>query len=72
MVINVEVIDFEDMRYPTAGDWEWHTLSDHPILQWREQLSIKVTNTGDYKYNFLLVLHEMMEAILCQDRKSVV
>ncbi len=65
MVISIEVIEPEKQRYPTAGDWQWDSDPEHPRPQWREHLSIRISDTGSYEYNFLLVLHELIEAVLC-------
>lgn len=60
MEITVEVIDHHEQRYDTCGDWEL----DVP----NKKLRIRVSNLGNWRYNFLVAFHEMIEAILCMDR----
>jgi hypothetical protein len=56
--INVRVIPHSEQRYETVGDWwfEGHCLE------------IRVSDTGNEDYNFLVARHEIDEAILCQKR----
>lgn len=52
------IIDATDpslMRYHTAGDWVF--LGD--------ELAIEVADTGDWRYNCLLAIHELIEVLLC-------
>lgn len=49
----------EEMRYPTAGDW----LSDDPRSQ-----TIVVVAMADWRHEFLIALHELVEAALCNQR----
>lgn len=60
MKITVEVIEHHEQRYDTCGDWVLDPA--------KEELQIKVSNLGDWHYNFLVALHEMVEAMLCFDR----
>jgi hypothetical protein len=55
-VINVRVIRPEDMRYPTVGDW---------IIEADGSLAVYVADMGNADYNFLVGLHETVEAYLC-------
>lgn len=50
------VIPITQMRYVDVGDWIVH--DDHT-------LSIIVADTGSRRYNFLIGLHELIEAKLC-------
>jgi len=45
------------MRYPTAGDWT--SYGGHRVAQ------VTAADTGDDKMNVLLLLHELVECILC-------
>ena len=66
MTIVIEVISSEKQRYPTAGDWNWTFDPEHAVGKHRlDQLTIKVSDLGDYKYNLLVAIHELVEAILC-------
>ena len=55
--IVAKVIDHKDQRYRTVGDWEF---TDEDTLQ------INVSDLGDMKMNCLIVIHELIEAILCK------
>jgi hypothetical protein len=54
----VAVIPHADQRYPTIGDWVFGG----------DALTIAVSDTGDPKMNFLIGLHEQIEAMLCLER----
>ena len=58
-IIKAEIIEVPhvEQRYDTIGDWRWRADS---ILQ------VKVSQTGNEKYNFLIALHEYIEANLCR------
>ena len=58
MRVVIETIAHEDQRYDTIGDWEFKG----------EELSIKVSETGEEDYNFLIAVHELGEAWLCRAR----
>jgi Mn-dependent DtxR family transcriptional regulator len=45
------------MRYPSAGDW--YCADDNELL-------IDVVNLGNRKYEQLIAVHELIEAILCE------
>jgi hypothetical protein len=55
--IVIEVIPHAEQRYDTCGDWQFDNEGN---------LNIKVSDTGDDNYNFLVARHEMDEAWLCQ------
>jgi hypothetical protein len=59
MKITLEVIPHSQQRLPGSlgGDWIFDTNGD---------LTIRVSDSGDWRYNFLLARHEMDEAILCK------
>ena len=61
----------ECMRYNTAGDW---TINEYRIINtkpWENQtvsgceVVIKTARTGNWRYDALLQVHELIEAILC-------
>jgi hypothetical protein len=60
MRIVIETIPHQNQRYDTCGDWFWD----------REEktLYIFVSETGDWKKNFLIARHELDEAMLCKFR----
>lgn len=57
--ILIEVIDHKDQRLPgnIGGDWKFDEKGN---------LTVCVSDMGDWRYNFLLARHEMDEAILCK------
>lgn len=55
--IVIEVIPHQKQRLGQPGDW----FFDHS-----GNLTVRVTDLGDWRYNFLLARHEMDEAILCK------
>lgn len=59
MKIVIETIPHNCQRYDTVGDWDFKD----------ETLFIRVSETGNWKYECLVGLHEMIEALLCKDRK---
>lgn len=59
MKITIETIPHKDQRYPTVGDWQW-------IGPTQDDLIIRVSNMNDPEFEFLVALHEMIEAKLCQ------
>lgn len=56
MKIILETIPHESQRYETVGDW----------FYWDRTLYIKVSETGNDDYNYLIALHELVEAWLCK------
>lgn len=56
MRIVIETIKHCDQRYSTAGDWKF--VGD--------DLVIAVSDLGNKDYNFLLAIHELVEAMLCR------
>ena len=59
MKIIIETIPHKEQLYPTVGDWRWDDLG---------QLQIKVSDMGDWRYEFLVALHELVETMLCRQR----
>jgi hypothetical protein len=60
--IVIETIPHADQRYPTTGDWfiGYDETSGRP-----EQINIKVSDMGNWKYEALVGIHEAVEAVLC-------
>ena len=58
MKIVIETIPQEQQRYPTVGDWYF---DDQDTLQ------IKVSDMKNWKYEFLVAIHEMVEMMLCRE-----
>ena len=57
MVITIETVPGAKMRYPTAADWQFKPDGS---------VHITVTRMSDHRYEFLLALHELVEALLCK------
>ena len=56
MKITIEFIDHTKQRYPTAGDWQFAPNGD---------LKIRISETGDKRFNLCVAVHELVEAIVC-------
>lgn len=57
MKITLEVIPHKDQRLGAIGDWYFTSEND---------LVIHCSDLGDWRYNFLVLRHEMDEAMLCR------
>jgi len=57
MNVAIQTVDHEDQRYDTVGDWRF---ADDGSLK------ITVSQLGDARYNALVAVHELVEALLCQ------
>ncbi len=61
--INIETIPHNEQRYPTVGDWWFRDgIDDGKILE------IRVSEMNNWKYEFLVAMHEAIETMLCLDR----
>ena len=56
MKIIIEVVPHSTQRYNTIGDWQW----------FGDTLQIKVSDMGDWKKEFLVGIHELIEVALCK------
>lgn len=54
--ILLEVIPHEQQRLGAPGDW---------FFTQEGNLTVRISDLGDWRYNFLVLRHEMDEAILC-------
>lgn len=61
MKITIEVIPHLKQRYNTCGDWQFDSKGN---------LAIRVSEMpkSGYKGSMLIAVHELVEALLCQDR----
>ncbi len=57
MKITIETIPHDQQRYPTVGDWQW-TGPD--------ELVVRVSEMGDWRYNAAVAVHELVEVLLCK------
>ena len=55
--VRMEIVPPKSMRYRTVGDWFW----EKPGC-----LIIQVADTGNWIYNMLVAVHELIEVILCE------
>src|SRR5580698_4092782 len=55
--VKIETVSPKAMRYRTVGDWFFATPGC---------LTIQIADTGNWKYNLLVAVHELIEVILCQ------
>lgn len=61
--IQVDVIEHSKQRYRTLGDWFFEY--DKGLEQ---KLHVRVSETGDWRSNVLIAMHEIVEALLCDFR----
>lgn len=59
MKIIITVINHNEQRYPTVGDW----------IEIGDGLQINVSHLSDWRYEVLIGVHEVIEALLCKHRK---
>jgi len=65
MNINVKTIPHNDHRYPTLGDY-WFTGDDKQKNG--GDLEVRVSDTGDWRMDFLIAVHEMVEVVLLKNK----
>jgi hypothetical protein len=61
-MITIKTIPHSEQNYDTVGDYTFATNGD---------IEIRVSHMGNLKYEFLIALHELIEAILTKDRGIV-
>ncbi len=59
MRISIKFIPHKKQRYETLGDWQYKN----------EKLNVRISDTGEWKLNCLLLIHELVEAWLCKDKE---
>ncbi len=59
MKLQCKVIEGSKHRYPTIGDYWMDKKGD---------MQIRTTKFDDSRYAFLILLHEMIEAMICKSR----
>jgi hypothetical protein len=67
MDIIARTIPHEQQRYPTTGDWRFMRYRDmsHPELS-SDSLYVHVSKMPDERYEQLVAVHEIIEALLCK------
>lgn len=63
MNIQISTIDHVAQRYPTVGDWDFRNPTNR-----KEELHVRVSAMGNEDFEFLVGLHEVVEAYLCHKR----
>lgn len=58
MKITIETIPHDQQRYPTAGDW---------LIDAAGNIAVRVSETGNWRYDAAIGIHEAVEALLCRD-----
>jgi len=59
MLIEIRVIPQRAQRYPTVGDWQ--------VMPDGRKLRIAVSRMQDRRSEIAVILHEVAEALLCED-----
>lgn len=57
MNICIKTIPHKKQRYPTVGDWVCDKHGD---------ITIKVSAMGDWRYECLVAVHELVEVLICK------
>ena len=74
MKIIVQTIDHKEQPYNTPGDWRFENWSGLPMEQKAAMqnignndtvLRINVSNLGDWRYEMLIAVHEIVETLMC-------
>jgi len=55
--ILIETIPHHEQRYDTVGDWQYDKASG--------QLTIRVSDLNNWRYETLIAIHELVEVTLC-------
>lgn len=55
--VEIQTIDHKNHRYPTVGDWQFFPEEGH--------LLVLVSDTGEWRTNQAIAVHELIEALLC-------
>lgn len=58
MNIHIKIIEHLKQRYPTVGDWWFDDRGD---------LQVRVSKMSDGRYEQLVALHEVVEALACAE-----
>lgn len=58
MNISIKTIPHDEQRYRTCGDW---------LLDADGNISVFVSDLGNWKYHALMGVHELVEALICRE-----
>lgn len=59
--IDARTIPHSEQRYPTVGDW-WVNTDN---LTGKTTLYVRASDTGDWRANQSIIIHEIVEAVAC-------
>lgn len=59
IIVNISTVRHQDQRYNTVGDWQ-EIESRWPSFR------IAVSELQDWRYEALIAIHELVEAVLCR------
>lgn len=62
-LINVETVPHDCQRYDTCGDWQVDLDPEYGHQE--PTININVSRMNDWRYEFLVAIHEIIEAALC-------
>lgn len=65
MRILIETVPHATQRYDTCGDWQWVESTTSSL---GNHLHIRVSALADWRYEALVAVHELIEALLCRER----
>ncbi len=71
-IITINTIEHDDQRYPTWADWELfdYDAMGYPLLSVgvlpESQMRISVSHVGNWRYEYLAAIHELLEATVCR------
>jgi hypothetical protein len=65
--IEVKIIQHNEQRYDTVGDWWFSSEKLDGRIMW-ETLQVRVSRMNNENYEFLVARHEIDEAMLCRAR----
>jgi hypothetical protein len=63
-MVKLMIVPVREMRYRTLGDWQ--ITPANPEIELPELIHVFVANLGDDRFNFLVAIHELIEAFLCK------
>ena len=66
MKILIQTIPHSSQRYNTIGDWQFVKGLTSWSFSSEKSLAIHISAMSDERYEFLIALHEMVEAYLCK------
>jgi hypothetical protein len=59
MNVCIKVIPHSEQKYPTCGDWRYDADGT---------LQIRISKLGNWRYEMLVAVHELVEVLICKHR----